>query len=686
MTAATFLFHQFNSLNWKLWAVSCLSATVMIGYNLICSPNVLAETRMLNQIGSTAEKQGYYKEAKMDFALAIERARAAKDKEALATALLNASRIDSYFEEDHSAISLAGEALGICKQLYGDADVHSALAAIAVADVCPSDFAIPLYKGALPVLREQNDKRIDYAHALRELAYCYAETEQHANAVSACKASLRIFEQNKEAHPGEYAQSLVQFAGLVELEDAQREAALRKALQIQEAKLGKSHPELAPTLTELSFSVPSNKEKIELQKRALQIDSTTFGDSSNQVSRDLANLSTSLESAGEKQLASDARNRLASTFKAKDDMLENLSQDFLQGYSKILHDLHFENDAKRIDKIIKRKFGTLEDAGRGNTTAEDAIADATDYESDPELYWQCVTLPINKVSEFFTPEYDHVQVTMQKGELTLEAFKEGESIFQTKLGSVPSGQVNLTARKDAIEVSSRLNDGPIWKRDIFKIAKNKAKLESSNEEDAYCTMLTEQLEDVLQLKAESTAFGGAVEAVPVQYLNNNFIADAIHKAESKALQHYGQGDAYNAARTLSAVFDLSFYAINTQREEYKADKMEPELWMDAWKWRKLPTDKYITALNDYGFYLLQSGRYSEAVRVLEAVTKEQPERAVAFLNLGDALWCSEEQALSAEAYQHYLTLNKARKESHDSIPARVIQRIAKAQHGGMPNS
>ena len=685
MTAATFLFHKFNSLNWKLWAVSCLSATVMVGYNLVCSPDVLAETKKLNQSGSAAEKLGLYKKAKIDFALAIDRARTSHDKEVLANALLNASRIDAYFEEDHSAVSLAGEALGIFKQLYGEADVHTALAAVAVADVCPSDFAIPLYKNALPILREQQSKQIEYAHALSELALCYAATELTGNAISACKAALHIYEQNKETHAEEYAGALVQYAGLMDLDDARREQLLRKALQIQEVKLGKGHPEIAATLIELASSSKSNKEKIELQKRALDIDSTTFGDASNQVSRDLSSLLTSYETAGEKDKAREVRSKLKASFRAKETSMDNLSQDFLQGYAAILRDLHFDKDAVRIDKRLKAKFGesACAEAESVDSKHPQRYADSADYESDPELYWQSAILPIAEIEKFATAEYDHIQATLEKGELKLEVFREGESIFESKLADVPSGQVNLTARKDAIEVSTRLEDGPVWKRETFKVAHNKVKLESSNEENAYCAMLSEQLDAILNLKDGYTAGGGALEIVPAQYLNNNYIIDAIQKAETRALQRYGKGDPYNAARTLSAVFDLSFYAINTQRQDYRADKTEPELWIDAWKWRKLPAEKYITALNDYGFYLLQSGRYSESVHVLETVTKEQPERAVAFLNLGDALWCAEEPGLSAEAYQHYLTLSKASKQS---TPARVIQRIAKAQHGGMPNS
>jgi hypothetical protein len=687
MTAATFLYHRFNSLNWKLWAVSCLSATVLIGYNLLCSPDVLAETKMLSNAGSTAEKLGDYKEAKMDFALAIERARKANDKEVLANALLNASRIDSYFEEDHSAVALAGEALGICKQLYGEADVHSALAAIAVADVCPSDFAIPLYKGALPVLREYKEKQMDFARALRQLAYCYADNDQKANAISACKAALKIFEAHKDSEPAEYAQSLIQYSEMLDLTQDQKQAVLRRALKIQETALGESHPEVAPTLMELSFTTSSNKERIELQNRALKIDLDTFGELSNQASRDLANLEASYEAAGDKTHARQIRAKMKNTFKAKENMLSELSLDFLEGYAAVLHDFHFEKDASRIDKIVRDKFGATVPAAAREDNSDDVkpliFADSSDYESDPELYWQRAIVPIIDVEKFSTPEYDHIQVTLEKGELTLEAYKDGESMFSSRLAEVPSGQVNLIAVRDAIEVNSRINDGPIWKKELFKIANNQVKLESSDKEDAYCAMLSEQLNAILELRDGASSSGGAIEQVPVQYLNNNFISDAIQKAESRALELYGKGDAYNAARTLAAVFDLSFYAINTQRAEYKADKMEPELWIDAWKWRKLPAEKYITALNDYGFFLLQSGRYSEAARVLETVTKEQPDRSVAFLNLGDALWLTEEQGLSAEAYQHYLTLNKTHKES---IPARVIQRISKAQHGGLPNS
>lgn len=50
----------------------------------------------------------------------------------------------------------------------------------------------------------------------------------------------------------------------------------------------------------------------------------------------------------------------------------------------------------------------------------------------------------------------------------------------------------------------------------------------------------------------------------------------------------------------------------------------------------MPTDNYITILNDYAFYLSETdNRYEEAIPILQNVISLSPKRHVAYLNLGD---------------------------------------------------
>ena len=697
MTAATFLFNKLtlknvqtfktlrNSKNWKLWAVASVAATVLVGFNLLCNPNCVAEAQELNDAGSSAEKMGFYKAARADFDLAILRARVTRDKELLAQALLNGSRIDSYFEEDKLATSLAAEALGIYKQIYGDDDIHSALAMVAVADAQTDDeFAIKLYKTAIPTLKAEGEtSKIALGQALRELAYCYENTNQKANAISACNAALRIFESAKNEHPNEYAQSIIQYTNVLELDNSEKANFLRQALVLQEQYSGNSHPELSATLTELAFCYDTLPDKAALLERALKIDDTTFGELSIQSARDLANLVSAYADNDKKNDPSSKvfRTRLQAFIDSNNSLTDKMSEDFLQSYSTLLHDLHFEKDANRVDKILAEQFGfqyiadldqNIAKAKSMSLNEQDAGA-SSDAESDPEDFWRAKTIPVINAKNFATNGFDYVQVKSERGTLTLEAYSEGELVWTAPFAksSTDAGEQTIIAGADTLEVKTQVGDGPVWNKQLFKIQERTISLQKTSQEDAYCLMLSEQLNKVLSGQEEA-ASDGTVQSVPVQYLNNNYLKDVLSKGEAKALDHYGKGDAFQAAQTLCSIFDLSLFAINTQRDEMKAVLTEPDVWLDAWKSRKLNSQDYITALNDYGFFLQQSGRCTEAVRVLEAVAAEAPERAVAFLNLGDALWGADDKLQSLNAYQRYVQLGK---NNGHAIPTRVLQRM-----------
>jgi tetratricopeptide (TPR) repeat protein len=100
----------------------------------------------------------------------------------------------------------------------------------------------------------------------------------------------------------------------------------------------------------------------------------------------------------------------------------------------------------------------------------------------------------------------------------------------------------------------------------------------------------------------------------------------------------------------------------------------PQKWIDAWKSLEVELKDYIYALNDYGFFLQQAGKHDEAVKILGAVIKQDPDRASAQLNLADSLWALERKA---EARSHYKIYNQLMIKANRTgeIPQRVRARL-----------
>lgn len=92
----------------------------------------------------------------------------------------------------------------------------------------------------------------------------------------------------------------------------------------------------------------------------------------------------------------------------------------------------------------------------------------------------------------------------------------------------------------------------------------------------------------------------------------------------------------------------------------------------------------LTALNDYGFWLAESGDTAQAERILTDVLRRDPSRTAAYLNRADARWKQREksreerayyEALAREDYRLYCAKRLAGKEA---IPANIASRIGAA--------
>ena len=106
-----------------------------------------------------------------------------------------------------------------------------------------------------------------------------------------------------------------------------------------------------------------------------------------------------------------------------------------------------------------------------------------------------------------------------------------------------------------------------------------------------------------------------------------------------------------------------------------------------------PTGKdpeMLTALNDYGFWLAESGDTEQADRILTDVLRRDPARTAAYLNRADARWKQSTktrdkrnyfEALAREDYRLYCT---RRLEANEPIPGNIATRIGAALNDAAP--
>ena len=86
------------------------------------------------------------------------------------------------------------------------------------------------------------------------------------------------------------------------------------------------------------------------------------------------------------------------------------------------------------------------------------------------------------------------------------------------------------------------------------------------------------------------------------------------------------------------------------------------------------SDDTVTILNDMGFFKEQAKEYDKALLILEPIANKYPNRAVVFLNLGDAYAGLNQTDKARAAYQRYVELmNKSGKAK--KIPKRVFDAL-----------
>lgn len=131
-------------------------------------------------------------------------------------------------------------------------------------------------------------------------------------------------------------------------------------------------------------------------------------------------------------------------------------------------------------------------------------------------------------------------------------------------------------------------------------------------------------------------------------------AAALARSHGLALDLYRGGDAAAACSIMAVVIDSAYSFWSDS--EWPCSYRSATAYDSSWVVRFLSRDDYVEMINDYGFFLLEAGHPERASMILEGVIAVAPDRAVAYLNLADALWALGRFDEARPLYAEYQSL------------------------------
>lgn len=131
-------------------------------------------------------------------------------------------------------------------------------------------------------------------------------------------------------------------------------------------------------------------------------------------------------------------------------------------------------------------------------------------------------------------------------------------------------------------------------------------------------------------------------------------AALLRRSHELALDFYRDGEVMAACSVMTLPFehgylfelDYGWIMCYGSAEGYRAGDYSEHM----------PFEEALVMANDYGFFLLEAGSPSEAEPILRQVVMLDPTRAVALLNLADALWAQGRFGEARPLYGEYLRL------------------------------
>jgi tetratricopeptide (TPR) repeat protein len=147
------------------------------------------------------------------------------------------------------------------------------------------------------------------------------------------------------------------------------------------------------------------------------------------------------------------------------------------------------------------------------------------------------------------------------------------------------------------------------------------------------------------------------------------------KAHEVAMKRYKAGDLAGAVKILSYGLNDYAYVFWSCPVEEISDVSVAEIEGEKWTLHKedlLPVAELVVMLNNYAFFLAEAGEHQKAEGILLKVIDLAPNRAVAYINLGDVCW---ELGKIREARDYYRKYLKLLGKNTKKVPKRVYERV-----------
>ena len=225
---------------------------------------------------------------------------------------------------------------------------------------------------------------------------------------------------------------------------------------------------------------------------------------------------------------------------------------------------------------------------------------------------------------------------------------------------------------NAIGVYSQLPYSAIESDTMFKW--NGKSLEAQDTEGTDPTQKAYDAEEKLIAKGDIDGFIKFDKNADLEYVQKydsyyTLPQKVIKLAHAKALAAGKAGDIKRAITLLK--FGIDYYD-----DGAAVDDISPGISpSDVADTKKISQNEFCTILNDYAYFLSSDKQYKEAEQYLKRVNTLCPDRAVAYFNLGDVYWETDNKTLAVDNYKKYVTLVK----NKNVIPQQVLERIKAAQ-------
>lgn len=512
--------------------------------------------------------------------------------------------------------------------------------------------------------------------------------EAESAAISAAKLTAELYGTD----------SLQYAAALIEKQcftTATRTQDLSTALKIRQAKLGEEHPLVAEVLLFMSSDcVQYDKngqvhetdyaKQAALNERMIRIFEKEYGEGDQRLPDRYITLALDYEKLGRKAEAAATRMKAVACYETaiKDAESDNTVSSLMIGqFVELLESMHLpvpEKLRKTRDTLAKAETDrqqndqsiSQEDSDSEVESEDTATSDSSDETGDPNAPREefANTLDIKR-------EADVSVLWFHDWKVTVDGYKEGELLWSELVCSVPTQVCNVeTPAPNIIKVNWRDGDWVVWHPATYMWDGYHVK--SGKEEpiqDYNKMILDKQIEEMV---SGNFSDEDGVD-VPGTYIDEGLIKATLTRGHTASMHVFRQQphQAAAAADIMRSCCCLLIAMMKDDlREQMPANKTELEKLSLLFNKYNVPKTLWIPAINDYAFFLAESGENEEALPLLQYVLKEDPARTCAYLNMGDALMALGKKKEALANYQIFCRQTSAKNKP---IPARLQKLLQK---------